>query len=64
MKEFKYLGTMLCEGGNSRNVQERVKAGWRKWREVSAVMKDKRVGMRLKAKVYQTVAWPFLTYEA
>ena len=31
VKEFKYLGAMLCEGrGSSRDVQERVKAGWRK----------------------------------
>ena len=28
VKEFKYLGAMLCEGGgSSRDVQERVKAG-------------------------------------
>ena len=31
VKEFKYLGAMLCEGGgSSRNVQERVKAGLEK----------------------------------
>ena len=31
VKEFKYLGTILWErGGSSRDVQERVKAGWRK----------------------------------
>ena len=65
VKEFKYLGRMLCEGrGSSRDVQKRVKAGWRKWGEVSAVMKDKRMGMRLKAKVYQTVVQPVLTYGA
>ena len=65
VKEFKYLGTVLCEGGgSSRDVQERVKAGWRKWGEVSAVMKDKRMGMRLKAKAYQTVVRPVLTYGA
>ena len=65
MREFKYLGTVLCEGGGSgRDIQERVKAGWRKWGEVSAVMKDKRMGMRLKAKAYQTVVRPVLTYVA
>ena len=65
VKEFKYLATMLCERrGSSRDLQERVKAGWRKWGEVSAVMKDKRMGMRLKAKVYQTVVWPVLIYGA
>ena len=65
MKEFKYLGKVLCEGGgSSRDVQEIVKAGWRKWGEVNAVMKnkkDKKMGMRLKAKVYQTVVRPVLT---
>ena len=56
---------MLCEGkGSSKDVQERVKVGWRKWGEVSAVMKDKRMGMRLKAKVFHTVVWPVLTYGA
>ena len=31
VKEFKYLGTVLCEGGgSSRDVQGKVKAGWRK----------------------------------
>ena len=60
VKEFKYLGAMLCEGGgSSRDVQERVKTGWRKWGEVSAVMNDKRMGMRLKAKVYRLVVRPF-----
>ena len=58
-------GTVLCEGGgSSRDVQERVKAGWRKWGEANAVMKDKRMGMRLKIKVYQTVVRPALTYGA
>ena len=65
VKEFKYLGAMLCEGGgSSRDVQERVKAGWRKWGEVSAVINDKRMGMRLKAKVYLLVVRPVLTYGA
>ena len=32
--------------------------------EVSAVMKDKRMGMRLKAKVYQTAVHPVLSYGA
>ena len=56
---------MLCEGGgSSRDVKERVKAGWRKWGEISAVMKDKRIGMRLKTKAYQTIVRPVLTYGA
>ena len=46
VKEFKYLDTVLCEGrGSSRDVQERLKAGWRKWGELSAVMNNKRMGM-------------------
>ena len=65
VKEFKYLGIVLCEGrGSSRDLQERVKAEWRKWGGVIAVMKDKRMGMRLKAKVYQTVVRSVLTYDA
>ena len=65
VKELKYLGIVLREGGgSSKDVQERVKAGWRKWGEVSAVMKDKRMGMRLKAKVYRLVVRHVLTYGA
>ena len=45
-------------------MQERVKVGWRKWGEVSAVMNDKRMGMRLKAKMYRLVVQPVLTYGA
>ena len=51
MKEEEAVGTY-----------KRVKSGWRKWGEVSAVMKDKRMAMRLKAKIYQTVVRPVLTY--
>ena len=30
VKEFEYLGIVLYEGESSRDIQERVKTGWRK----------------------------------
>ena len=50
--KFKYLGSTLVEsGGCEVEVEERIKAAWRKWREVSGVVCDKRMSKRLKAKI-------------
>ena len=44
MNEFKYLGkTMVSNGEKSREVKNRIQAGWSSWRRVSAVICDRRV---------------------
>ena len=63
VNQFKYLGSVLSEGGGcEREVKERVKAAWSKWREVAGVVCDRRMPRRLKIKIYKTVIRPVLMY--
>ena len=56
---FKYLGLIVADrGGCEKEVQSRVNASWLKWKEM--IMTDKKIPMRLKAKVYTTVVRPVL----
>ena len=56
VESFIYLGSMICESeGCEKDVQMRVSASWMKWKEMSTVKNDRRMPMRLKAKVYRTV---------
>ena len=62
VKSFKYLGSLINnKGGCEKEVQTRVSASWMKWREVT-VLNDKRMPMRLKAKIYTTMVRPVMTY--
>ena len=63
--EFKYLGSTLAEeGGTEKAVRQRVSEGWRKWREVTGVILDKKMPLKLKMKVYKTVIRPVMLYGA
>ena len=63
VESIRYLGSVICEsGGCEKDVQARVSASWMKWKEVSAVMNDRRMPMRLKAKVCRTVVRPVMIY--
>jgi hypothetical protein len=46
------------------NVSHRIKAGWLKWCQVSSVLCDPRVPLKLKDKCYRTVIRPALLYGA
>ena len=60
---FKYLGsTMSQKGGCEVEVESRIKASWGKWKEVSGVVCNKKMPMKLKAKIYSTVLRPVLIY--
>ena len=64
-REFKYLGSVLAEeGGTEKAVRQRVREAWRKWREVTGVILDKKLQLKLKMKVYKTVIRPVLLYGA
>jgi hypothetical protein len=62
---FRYLGSMLK---NNRDIDEdvshRIKTGWLKWHQVSGVLCDPRVPLKLKDKLYRTVIRPTMLYGA
>ena len=63
VKVFKYLGSMFAaEGGSETDVNNRVKVAWAKWREVSGVMCDKKMPIKLKDKIYKTIVKPAMIY--
>ena len=63
--EFRYLGSVLAEeGGTEKAVRQRVKAAWQKWREVTGVILDKKMPLKLRMKVYKTVVRPVILYGA
>ena len=62
---FKYLGSMFdAEGGTTTDCKNRVRLAWNKWREVTGVICDKKVPIKLKHKIYKTVIRPTMTYGA
>ena len=58
---FKYLGSLFTsEGGSVADVNNRIRIGWIKWKEVSGVMCD--MPVELKDKVFKTIIRPAMTY--
>ena len=48
VQKFYYLGNVLdCEAGVERAVRARVSAAWKKWREMAALLTDKRTPPRI-----------------
>ena len=65
VKEYKYLGAYVQEGGAlDREVHMKAQARWCKWREACAVLCDKRMLLKLKGKYYTTAVRPVMTYFA
>ena len=63
VEEFKYLGsTVQADGGCTREIRKRVKAGWYAWRKLSGMLCDKRVPARVKGKIHQTVVRPSMMH--
>ena len=60
---FKYVGLLFTsEGGPQADVNDRIRIGWMKWKEVSGVMCDRKVPVKLKDKVFKTIIRPAMTY--
>ena len=63
VKVFKYLGSLFAaEGGSETDVNNRVKVAWATWREVSGVVCDKKMPIKLKDKIYKTIVKPAVIY--
>ena len=62
---LKYLGSMFdAEGGTTTDCKNRVRLAWNKWREVTGVICDKKIPVKLKHKIYKIVIRPTMTYGA
>ena len=60
---FKYLGSVIDRDGTiNRDVDLRVRAAWSSWRKLTGVLYDRKIPLRLKAKVYEAIIRPALTY--
>ena len=63
VSKFKYLGsTVDAEGGVETNFKSRVRPAWNKWRELTGVVCDKKVPLKLKHQLYKTAIKPTLCY--
>lgn len=60
---FTYLGSMISRDARcDRAVDHRIQAGWLKYRSVSGVLCDKKMPVKLKGKIYNTIVKPVLMY--
>ncbi|XP_063622324.1 uncharacterized protein LOC134794438 [Cydia splendana] len=61
--KFKYLGSVLHESGEiDHDVSARISAAWAKWREVTGILCDPRIPVKLKGLVYKSIIRPVLLY--
>ena len=60
---FKYLGSVIEKDGTiDKDIDFRVQAAWSSWRKLTGVLYDPKIPLRLKAKVYEAIIRPALTY--
>ena len=50
------------DGTIDKDVDLRVQAAWSSWRKLTGVLYDRKIPLRLKAKVYEAIIRPALTY--
>ena len=56
VNSFEYLSSVIDgSGGYGKVVNGRIKVAWSKWRDLSGVIYDKKVPIKLKNKLYKTV---------
>ncbi|XP_063388472.1 uncharacterized protein LOC134674029 [Cydia fagiglandana] len=62
VSHFKYLGSIICDDGSiDMDVNHRINTGWMKWRELTGVLCDSRMPVRIKGKVYKAAVRPAMT---
>ena len=57
-----YCSVIDGSGGCGKDVDGRIKVAWSRWRDLSGVIYDKKVPMKLKSKLYKTVVRPAMVY--
>jgi len=63
VENFKYLGSVIhAQGGNKEDITVRIAAAWKKWKELSGVLCDRRMPVAVKGKVYRTMVRPVFIY--
>jgi len=56
VENFKYLGSVIhAQGGNEEDITAGIAAAWKKWKELSGVLCDRRMSVVVKGKVYRTL---------
>jgi len=62
-ESFKYLGSFVQKNeGFDKDVKYRIRCEWIKGREMSGILYDKRIPMRLKGKFYKSVVRSTILY--
>jgi len=65
VEKFKYLGLIIQQKRDiDEDINQRIKAGWIKWKYASGVLCDKRMPVGLKGKAYRMVIRPAVLYGA
>ncbi|XP_077061885.1 uncharacterized protein LOC143714541 [Siphateles boraxobius] len=65
VQHFKYLGSILSSNGDTLpDVRARVSAACSKWRQVTGVLCNRRMPIRLKSKIYEIIVRPVALYGA
>ncbi|XP_063538680.1 uncharacterized protein LOC134747932 [Cydia strobilella] len=61
--KFKYLGSVLSNDGKiDSDVVHRTQTGWMKWRELTGVLCDRKIPLKVKGHVYKTTVRPAMLY--
>ena len=63
VNSFKYIGSEIHGSvGCVTDIDGRIKVAWSRWRDLSGVIYNKKVPMKLKSKLYKTVVTPAMVY--
>ena len=63
VKQFCYLGDMLeCGGGSERAIRARVRAAWRKWKEMASLLVNRSILLHHCGKVYEACIRSVMLY--
>ena len=57
------MGSLFTsEGGTEADVNNMIRIGWMKWKEVSGIVCDRNMSVELNDKVFKTITKPAMTY--